>query len=177
MDNKPSRPRVLLDANVWNYLADELSARELRRESRNVDIIVAPSVFYEALRIQEPETRARRAALITDPSWKKLMRKRTRNRKNFWGRYAAVEPSGCKSAETGRWHNVYDNDWAALSRVSGIGQETIPIPKLEPSGVSVITIFKLHVSSPMRSANICGTSNGILTRRSVNWPPKPLRLV
>jgi hypothetical protein len=70
-----SRPRVLLDTNIWNYFAIHSSANALRTaaEFGQVSVIVAPSTLYEALRVKSTEDRAARANLITDPRWTRLM--------------------------------------------------------------------------------------------------------
>ena len=67
--------RILFDTNVWNYLADYTSVPVLKRAAKlgARKIVVAPSTLYEALRVRNAETRSRRAALITDRAWMRLM--------------------------------------------------------------------------------------------------------
>jgi hypothetical protein len=67
--------RILLDTNIWNYLADYGSVLDLKRSARvgAKKIIVAPSTVYEALRVNNSEIRARRAKFITDTAWTRLM--------------------------------------------------------------------------------------------------------
>jgi hypothetical protein len=67
--------RILFDTNVWNYFAEHSSAAILKKEIREraSKILVAPSTLYEALRVKDAGSRARRAALITDPAWTRLM--------------------------------------------------------------------------------------------------------
>jgi hypothetical protein len=67
--------RILLDTNVWNYLAEFSSAAAIRRNAKvgAAKVVVAPSTLYEALRFNHPEVRARRAELITDTAWTRLM--------------------------------------------------------------------------------------------------------
>jgi hypothetical protein len=67
--------RILFDTNVWNYLADYSSVRVLRRATQvgGNKILVAPSTLYEALRVPNAEARFRRAALMTDRAWTRLM--------------------------------------------------------------------------------------------------------
>jgi hypothetical protein len=67
--------RILFDTNIWIYLSHYVSVAALKRAARAgaTKIVVAPSTLYEALRVKSSETRARRAAMITDPAWTRLM--------------------------------------------------------------------------------------------------------
>ena len=67
--------RVLLDTNVWNYIvnADALeSIRQATRKSRH-QILVAPSVLYEAARTGDPQLRSALLSAICLPDWKRMM--------------------------------------------------------------------------------------------------------
>jgi hypothetical protein len=67
--------RILLDTNIWRYVADARASPELLRivRSGNVKILVAPSVIYEALRIHDPEVRRRLVSIMTLRRWQRLM--------------------------------------------------------------------------------------------------------
>src|SRR5262249_11023199 len=67
--------RILFDTNVWNYFAEHCSADGLKKavRTKTSKILVAPSTLYETLRVKNAEIRARRATLITDPAWTRLM--------------------------------------------------------------------------------------------------------
>jgi len=74
---KRRRPRrnVLLDTNVWRYIADLDAGDELLRKAlqHNVRVQIAPSVLYEALRTEDSLLRKRLVALMTRSSWMRLM--------------------------------------------------------------------------------------------------------
>ncbi len=67
--------RVLVDTNVWRYASDaDASARLLASvRRRGNQIVVAPSVAYESLRIPNDDTRLRVMGLVTHRAWKRLM--------------------------------------------------------------------------------------------------------
>jgi hypothetical protein len=66
---------VLLDSNVWRYVADDDAGRELQRvaHAANVTIQIVPSVVYEALRTEDSVLRQKLIALMTDSHWLRLM--------------------------------------------------------------------------------------------------------
>jgi len=72
---RKQRVRVLLDTNVWRYLVDQGANKDLLRSVRGgrVQIQIAPSVLYEALRTRDVDLRRRLASLMTLPTWKRLM--------------------------------------------------------------------------------------------------------
>jgi hypothetical protein len=67
--------RVLLDTNVWNYLAAHSGAAELAAACRGggVTVVVAPAAVYEALAVTDKTTLSARSRLLTDERWKRLM--------------------------------------------------------------------------------------------------------
>jgi hypothetical protein len=68
-------PRVLLDTNVWAFLADNRSIDPLNVRARQagIDLQIAPSVVYEMLRTPNDEVRKRLVEAVTRPCWKRLM--------------------------------------------------------------------------------------------------------
>lgn len=77
-DLKP-RPRaktkVLLDTNIWGYLADHKAGEELLRivATQNLEIVISPGVVYEALRMPIPHLRDAQIKLLTSERWTRLM--------------------------------------------------------------------------------------------------------
>lgn len=71
-----SRPiRVLLDANVWREVIDSdktLNVASVARK-RKLNVLVAPSVVYEALRTKDPHLRRRLTQAMAWKSWTRLM--------------------------------------------------------------------------------------------------------
>ena len=67
--------RVLLDTNIWRYLYDSGRAVELQKRAtkRRVEILVAPSVLYETLRVGNPELRLGLTNLLARRCWHRLM--------------------------------------------------------------------------------------------------------
>jgi hypothetical protein len=74
-DNTRREARVLLDANVWRYIADSKSWPDLLRIARTkrVKILIAPSVVYEALRTRDVVVRQRLIQVMTLNRWQRLM--------------------------------------------------------------------------------------------------------
>lgn len=74
---KPKRfcPHLLLDSNVWRYISDADAYEELRKDAARygVRILIAPSVLYEALRLEDRDLRSKLIRLMTNTSWKRLM--------------------------------------------------------------------------------------------------------
>lgn len=56
--------RILLDTNVWNYLAEEQAGDQLVNASvrSGNEILVAPTVLYESLGTTEPDPQSHRPA-------------------------------------------------------------------------------------------------------------------
>ena len=75
MKQKRSSIGLLLDTNVWRYIADDRAGREVARvaERAAVRVCIAPAVVYEALRCGDPCLRAALVRLMTDAAWSRLM--------------------------------------------------------------------------------------------------------
>ena len=67
--------RVLLDSNVWRYIADADAAGRLQAlaRKRGHRIAIAPPVIYEALRMQDATLRRHLCEVMTRPAWDRLM--------------------------------------------------------------------------------------------------------
>lgn len=66
---------VLLDTNVWRYIADANCERDVARASiRNrLRILIAPAVVFETQDMQDKATRSKILKIITNPLWGRLM--------------------------------------------------------------------------------------------------------
>ena len=69
------RPRVLLDTNIWRYVADAKSAGMLISIARSgkYHIQIAPAVLYETLRIRDHALRATIVKAMTNERLSRLM--------------------------------------------------------------------------------------------------------
>lgn len=74
-DFRNAKKHILLDTNVWNYLADHANANVLAKAARlgNAKIVVAPAVVLEAMAVRDSSLLRLRAQLLTDERWKRLM--------------------------------------------------------------------------------------------------------
>ena len=66
---------VILDNNVWAYIADEGAADQLAHLARlhDVDFVLTPTVVLEQLRLSNEEVRQRLLDVTTDERWHRLM--------------------------------------------------------------------------------------------------------
>jgi hypothetical protein len=73
--NRQMAPKVLLDANVWRYLADAGAGNDLHHASLRcgAKILIAPSVVYEALRTEDVALRQKLIELMTRKRWVRLL--------------------------------------------------------------------------------------------------------
>ena len=67
--------RVLLDTNIWIYLASHADADALAAATKagDVEILVAPAAVYEAVNIKDQADLRRRVDLLVDRRWRHLM--------------------------------------------------------------------------------------------------------
>src|SRR4051812_39947339 len=67
--------RVLLDSNVWRYVADHgtCSALEKTSVACGIEIAVAPALVFEVRRLKDDATRKRILALLAHAQWTRLM--------------------------------------------------------------------------------------------------------
>lgn len=67
--------RIILDTNVWSYLAGSTRVNEFSSAVRqgSLQILVAPSVVYESLYIPDAAARARVVRLQSSRKWQRLM--------------------------------------------------------------------------------------------------------
>lgn len=69
------KPRVLLDTNIWSYLADANEGDALLTTARrsSLEIVIAPAIADEARAISDDKARKRVLKLIGRPEWQRLM--------------------------------------------------------------------------------------------------------
>jgi hypothetical protein len=105
--------RILFDTNIWNYFADYGYVYDLKRAARAgaKRIVVAPSTLYEALRINNPETRARRAKFITDLAWKRLMPEAYSESQELLMEIKRLRPQWLKSKQNRGIVQRFRHDW------------------------------------------------------------------
>ncbi len=72
---KKKKTRILLDTNVWSYIADQeaVSAVAQAARARSVEIVVTPSLVDELRRISDTTLRRKALQTITHPAWTRLM--------------------------------------------------------------------------------------------------------
>lgn len=67
--------RVLLDTNIWAYVADDDAAAVLRQLARDHDleVLISPAVVFEQLRMRDEERRKQHLDITTRRWWTRLM--------------------------------------------------------------------------------------------------------
>ncbi len=70
-----SRPRVLLDTNVWRYLIDLDAVETIYRAAKSADsvILACPAVLYEMLRLEDVPFRRQLVKAICRSRWVRMM--------------------------------------------------------------------------------------------------------
>jgi hypothetical protein len=104
---------VLLDTNVWQYIADCDASHELHRRARqaNVRIQIAPSVVYEALRTQDVGRRARSLDVMTRPSWMRLMPEAYHEAQEILGEVRRLRPEWLRTRRNDEHIRRLQFDW------------------------------------------------------------------
>ncbi len=74
LPGRPRRPVVILDTNLWSYLAETNTPDEVaaRFDARGITVAIPPISLIEALSTPDQGKRARLVQLLTDHRWKKL---------------------------------------------------------------------------------------------------------
>jgi hypothetical protein len=67
--------KVLLDSNVWRYVADFGDASDLEEAcaATGTAVVVVPALVFEARGLQDDDTRKKILALLARPAWTRLM--------------------------------------------------------------------------------------------------------
>lgn len=105
--------RVLLDANVWREILDGGCAAQVHSACRRRDLtlLVAPSVVYEALRSHSRELRALLVELMTRPCWRKLMPDAYEESEEFLLEAARLRPGWFRTDPDVRTRQAHLMDW------------------------------------------------------------------
>ena len=121
---KRRRPsiRLLLDTNVWRYIADEGAGQEIARvaERAAVKVCIAPAVVYEALRTSDPSLRAVLVGLMTYGAWHRLMPEAYDEAAELLGEIERLRPAWLKVPRDEKafvWRKQVEADWS--DRVGG----------------------------------------------------------
>lgn len=104
--------RVLLDSNVWRYLADAGSwaAVAATCRKRDLKVQVAPSVVYEALRTSDPLLRRSLTTLLTQSCWARLMPEAYDEAREFESEAIRLHPNWIRSGRCPLWE-ANMRDW------------------------------------------------------------------
>lgn len=90
----PGRTRVLLDTNVWGYVADAGAVDDMRKAARSssTDILACPAVAIELLATRAPSARKARLDAITRSCWTRLMPEAFTSAEEFLGEVRRLRP-------------------------------------------------------------------------------------
>lgn len=108
-----SRPRLLLDSNVWRYMVDEYAVEVVLKaaKSHGVDIVACPAVAYEALRVNDRDLRRRLVEAITRGSWMRPMPEAFQEAEALRSELARRRPEWINpSPDLRMWHHLRA-DW------------------------------------------------------------------
>ncbi len=109
-------PRVILDTNVWGYLAQQNAGEKLAELAHDLslNIQVTPSVLYEALRSPNPSTRSSLAELMTRPCWQRLMPEAFGESIELLGEIRRLRPQWLHHRPLHQRYQMYYNDWTSI---------------------------------------------------------------
>jgi hypothetical protein len=127
------KPLVLLDTNVWGYIAAESAVNAVRTAAlrRGVRIQIAPSALYEALRTSDPLMRERIVHVMTDPAWVRLMPDVRDEAVEFLHEVRRLRPQWIVARPQRTWVRQLQNDWTRP--VGGFWDRARNTPELEAS--------------------------------------------
>jgi hypothetical protein len=137
--------RILFDTNIWNYLADHSSVPTLKRAMHvgATIILVAPSTLYEALRVQNTETRSRRAAMITDQAWTRLMPEAYSESQELLGEIRRLRPQWLKRKGNRAALQRLRHDWGRTK--AGFWQRVRSNPDQEAKYIAQLSNHDLEI--------------------------------
>jgi hypothetical protein len=110
---------ILLDGNVWRYLADGDAGEQLARVAslHETRIKIAPSVLYEAMRTKDQKLRKRLVELMTRRCWTRAMPEAYCESMEFVSEVRRLRPEWLLTRTRRiQVRNVFLDDW---KRVSG----------------------------------------------------------
>lgn len=111
------RPVVLLDTNVWAYVADQDSGDALARLARlhGVDIAVAPGVAYEVLRVTDPDVMRKQTRLLVRPEWRRLMPEAYSESRDVLAEIRRLRPDWAADVPDNAFLTKLKRDWVSRS--------------------------------------------------------------
>lgn len=113
----PTKPSVLLDSNLWRYLVDAHAGGTLVRQARQsgTDILVAPAVVYEALRLRDIPTRNAIIRLMTNSAFRRLMPEAYIESMEFLREVERLRPKWLRSKPALQFFDRLRLDWKKSS--------------------------------------------------------------
>jgi hypothetical protein len=108
-----SRPRALLDSNVWRYVVDARLGGNLVRHARTgrFEVLIAPAVVYEALRLRDAALRTSLIRLMTNPNFRRLMPEAYSESMEFLREVQRVRPDWLRAEPDLQFFQRLKNDW------------------------------------------------------------------
>jgi hypothetical protein len=133
-----AQPRVLLDTNIWRYVADAGAANELRHAAaRNkVRLQVAPSTVYEALRTGDAGLRAKLLDVMTRPSWARLLPEVRDEANEFLHEVRRLRPSWINPRPDRNLVRRLQYDW--VRRDGGFWDRARATPDIEAKALTIL---------------------------------------
>jgi len=130
--------RVLLDTNVWRYVADAGALDRLRQAAfaRNVRIQVAPSVVYEALRTPDAALRARLLLVMTHRAWARLMPEVRDEAHEFLTEVRRLRPEWITAQGNREWARRLQYDW--VRSTGGFWDRARETPDTEAEALTIV---------------------------------------
>lgn len=109
---------LLLDSNVWRYLTDEETIADLSREAsrRQLKILVAPSVVYEALRTPDEGLRSTLVSSMLWPQWRRLMPEAYEEVEEFVRAANRFHPDWIRAEPPNSLRQRVEHDWRRRQR-------------------------------------------------------------
>lgn len=104
---------ILLDSNVWRYIADAEAAGALQSaaaKTRN-RIVIAPAVLYETLRMRDATLRRRLAEIMTRPAWHRLMPDAYSESEEIGAEVRRLRPEWLREYPDLGWYRRIRSDW------------------------------------------------------------------
>jgi hypothetical protein len=108
-----SRPRVLVDTNVWRYLIDLDALETVYRvaKSANSVILACPAVLYEMLRLEDAPLRQRLVKAICRSRWVRMMPEAFEESEDFKAEIGRLRPQWLlRDVDRSMFNRLY-NDW------------------------------------------------------------------
>jgi hypothetical protein len=105
--------RILLDSNVWRMVADHRASELLGQQAsqQGVEILVAPSVAFEALRTSDENLRRKLASTIASARWRKLMPEAYEEAEEFIDEVRRLRPEWIVHDPTLSYRDALIRDW------------------------------------------------------------------